>query len=178
MIRAAIPADILSLPAVERSAAERFRGTHMDWAADGGTVPLPVLARAMARGQLWVAEVQGGEVAGFLLAESEEGDLFIKEVSVALPHQGRGIGRALLRHAGEAAQAAGHTALALTTDSELPWNALFYARLGFRRLDHASLTPALRRRLAAEASLGLDMSRRCAMRLFLPEQERRGDRTP
>jgi hypothetical protein len=44
----------------------------------------------------------------------------------------------------------------------VPWNAPYYERLGFRRVD--DLTPGLRAIRAAEAARGLDRWPRVAMR--------------
>jgi hypothetical protein len=52
----------------------------------------------------------------------------------------------------------------LTTFRDIPWNAPFYARLGFRELQAEELTPALRARVAEEAAHGLPASLRLAMR--------------
>ena len=46
--------------------------------------------------------------------------------------------------------------MTLTTYSEVPWNAPYYERCGFHRLDEAQWTPSLRAIRAAEAAAGLD----------------------
>ncbi|WP_411757210.1 hypothetical protein [Streptomyces venezuelae] len=56
------------------------------------------------------------------------------------------------------------TALTLTTFADVPWNAPYYARIGFRPLADAELTPALRTIRAHEAELGLDRWPRLCMR--------------
>jgi N-acetylglutamate synthase-like GNAT family acetyltransferase len=74
------------------------------------------------------------------------------------------VGRALLAHAADHAREEGLTALTLTTFTEVPWNAPYYARLGFRPLPEADLTPGLREILATEAAHGLDRRPRVCMR--------------
>jgi hypothetical protein len=52
----------------------------------------------------------------------------------------------------------------LTTFTDVPWNAPYYQRLGFRRLSDDKLTPGLRAIRAREAAIGLDRWPRCCMR--------------
>lgn len=163
-VRLATAADLPELPAVERSAARRFAGTHMAFAVDGPTSAPERLAAARARGHLWVA-VADSRVGGFLMATPQGTDLFIEEISVALEQQGRGLGTQLLQAAADAAQGSGFAGLTLTTDRSLPWNAPYYARRGFVLLEQPD--GLLRARLETEASHGLDPHQRCAMRLEL-----------
>jgi predicted N-acetyltransferase YhbS len=74
------------------------------------------------------------------------------------------VGRALLAHAAGRAGEEGLTGMTLTTFAEVPWNAPYYARLGFRVLAEAELTPGLRAIRAAEAAHGLDRWPRVCMR--------------
>lgn len=162
MIRSAYPSDLACLADIERSAAERFLGTAMAWAANGDPLPHTELAQAQTAGLLWVAQPDD-QVRGFALTRPMGDDLFLAEMSVALPWQGHGLGRALLQAVLAHARAAGqYRSVVLTTDRELPWNAPFYRRLGFAELPgaHSSLLQA---RLQAEAAGGFDPARRCAM---------------
>lgn len=170
MIRHAHPADLAFLPDIERSAAERFLGTPMAWAATGETQPPAALASAAAAGLLWVAADDGDRPVGFALAQPLGGDLFLAEMSVASPWQGQGLGGGLLRAVVTRARAAGeYDAVVLTTDRELPWNGPFYRRHGFVDVPAAHLTPALRARLREEVAAGFDPARRCAMRFAWPD---------
>lgn len=62
----------------------------------------------------------------------------------------------------------GLTALTLTTFTDVPWNAPYYARLGFRALSESELTPGLRRIRAEEAAHGLARWPRVCMRVDVP----------
>ncbi|RBL85806.1 GNAT family N-acetyltransferase [Streptomyces cavourensis] len=166
MIRLAISSDLGVLPDIERSAAGRFLGTPMAWASAGDPLPPAVLAQAMADGLLWVALDETGRPAGFALARPLDADLFLAEMSVALPHQGRGLGRALLQAViDHAAAACTFHGVVLTTDRELPWNGPFYRRAGFVEVPVEQQGPSLRAQLRHEADAGFDPARRCAMRL-------------
>jgi GNAT superfamily N-acetyltransferase len=165
-IRLAVPADFPAIAEVERAAARVFAGTHMDWAVDAPPTDPSWLAAAWGRGWLWVAVLAAdGRVAGFLMATPLAQDLFVQELSVHPDLHRQGIGTALLAQAAAAARKAGCAGMALTTDRTLPWNAPFYARLGFVLQERPD--PELRDRLAAERRAGLDPRQRCAMRLDL-----------
>ncbi|GGQ04203.1 hypothetical protein GCM10010266_29670 [Streptomyces griseomycini] len=97
-----------------------------------------------------------------------DGALHVEQVSVHPRAARRGVGRALLAHAARCAREEGLTALTLTTFAEVPWNAPYYARLGFRTLAGPDLTPGLRRIRAEESGHGLDRWPRVCMRIDLP----------
>lgn len=159
--------DIDALPDVERAAARRFSTQpELAWIADA-----PVQDRHQHRacadaGQSFVAR-NGDRPVGFILTLPMDASLFILELSVHPDWQGNGIGRALLATAAEAARHRGFHALTLTTFLQVPWNAPFYAGLGFELLEDAALTPELRERREAETAHGLAWESRCAMRLKL-----------
>ncbi len=54
--------------------------------------------------------------------------------------------------------------MTLTTFTDIPWNAPYYTRLGFRVLDAGELTEGLREIRRAEAAMGLDAWPRVCMR--------------
>lgn len=115
----------------------------------------------LAAGTLWVAEADGG-LAAFLAATPHGNRLHIDEVDVDQARQGQGLGRRLMRHTIAWARANGFASLSLTTFRSVPWNAPFYASLGFREDD---ALPELQAILRAEADKGLQD--RCAMVLRL-----------
>ena len=165
MIRLARAEDAGHLPEVERSAASRFRSiADLAWIADSEPTPAEIFRRMIAAGTVWVAEGAEGGLTGFLAAEQAGQDLHIWELSVLAPQQGRGIGRRLVAAARAHAKTAGLSALTLTTFQDVPWNAPFYARLGFGMLPASALGPRLGSILDREAGLGLPRERRCAMR--------------
>lgn len=50
---------------------------------------------------------------------------------------------------------------------DIPWNGPYYARLGFRTLDLATITPGLQAVRQGEAEAGLPMEHRICMQLDL-----------
>ncbi len=170
-IRLAVRRDAASLPAVERSAAQRFREVpDVAWIADSGTTSPKVHKHYIKEGTVWIAEDELGSVVGFLTAERVGDDLHIWEISVCLDHQGRGIGRRLIEAATVYARDAGLAALTLTTFGNLHWNAPFYAKLGFE-----TLRPGEDRRLAHildKEATSIPGGPRCAMRKRLSGRTR------
>ncbi|MCU1724160.1 GNAT family N-acetyltransferase [Pseudomonas sp. 5P_5.1_Bac1] len=166
-IRPARPHDAHLLPAIERSAAEAFLAVErLAWVAAHEVLSVEEHLGFIDKGLLWVAVDEQDQPLGFLCASVQDGGVHIDELSVALCHQGQGLGRALIACVEAWAQAQGFTALTLTTFREVPWNAPFYARLGFVCLDNGELQGFLRQQIAHEHALGLPG--RCAMRKALP----------
>jgi len=120
----------------------------------------------IARGHCLVAE-EGGELVGFLASQPFGRELHVWELDVVPAHQGKGIGAALLRGAMIDAGNAGFAALTLTTFRDIPWNAPFYAKLGFEEVTALDAHPRLAGELAVETDSGLPANMRCAMIRFL-----------
>ncbi|MEM9665348.1 MAG: GNAT family N-acetyltransferase [Bacteroidota bacterium] len=164
-VQRALPAHIGALPAIERAAAEGFPDRLLPLSSRGVVQPTAALAAAQAEGRLWVALSLEQEPVGFALAEIAGEIALLTEVDVHPNHQRQGLGRALVEAVIAWAQQAGVEALTLTTFASLPWNAPFYERLGFRRLDRTALEGRLAQALQEEARRGLQD--RVAMRLDL-----------
>ena len=159
--------DIAQLPVVERSAAQAFISLPaFAWLAQAPVIDAALHRQFLAQGRSLVA-VQEGAVAGFLLFEPVDDALFIAELSVRRDRQGQGVGRRLLAAAAARAGSDGAAAVTLTTFRHVPWNAPFYARLGFTVVEEEALTPGLKQKLEEEEAHGLARELRCAMRLTL-----------
>ncbi|MBL5943844.1 GNAT family N-acetyltransferase [Enterobacter asburiae] len=164
-IRPTIPHDINALPAIERAAGERFRESpDLARLADGEVISAEQHLEYAERGLSWLA-LANDKPVGFILAEAHPSSLFIVELSVDLEWQGKGIGRQLIACVADHARKRGLTALTLTTFRDVPWNAPFYARLGFEKM--TTLTPELRQKREEETAHGFAYETRCAMRLPL-----------
>lgn len=164
-VRPTRPGDVTALPAIERAAGERFREVPaLAWLADGEAISAEQHLEYAERGLSWLALVND-RPAGFILAEAHSSSLFIVELSVDLDWQGKGIGRQLIARTADHARALGLASLTLTTFRDVPWNAPFYARLGFEKM--TTLTPELRQKRKEETAHGFAYETRCAMRLPL-----------
>ncbi|CAM3091350.1 MULTISPECIES: GNAT family N-acetyltransferase [Janthinobacterium] len=165
-IRAATGADLPLLAQVERSAAALFAhaGPELAWLVQGEPLPLSTLQMLQQHGGIWVAADGLDRPSGFLAAQPLDGQWFIVELSVALPHQRQGLGARLLDAAAAHARTLGCACLTLSTYRHLPWNAPYYARHGFSAIEAAALGAGHALKLAREAQDGHDPALRCLMR--------------
>lgn len=155
-IRPARPEEFPVLQAVEVASGEPFREVGMPWIADDDPLPLDVLGRL----HVWVAA--DPEPVAWVAAEPVDGYAHVEQVSVHPDRARRGIGARLLDHVEGWAAARGLRGLTLTTFRDVPWNAPYYERLGFREV--TALTPGLAAIVEAEARRGLDAARRVCLR--------------
>jgi len=109
-----------------------------------------------------VADV-GGHAVGYGAARPLAGLYWLRELSVDPPYGRRGIGAALLEGVLERARLSGHGMAGLSTFSDVPFNAPFYARHGFVAVDPGTAAREIARRFAAEVPAGVDASRRVLM---------------
>ena len=141
-----------------------FAEIGMPEVADYDPWSVKELGAWLGAGRLWVVAGEADEPVAFLGASLIDGCMHIDQVSVDPGSARRGLGRVLLEHAASQATAAGLPALTLTTFAQVPWNAPYYTRCGFRVLDDAEVTPGLRAIRRREAALGLDRWPRVCMR--------------
>ncbi|MFE9929622.1 GNAT family N-acetyltransferase [Streptomyces sp. NPDC005533] len=171
-LRAARTDELTALQDIERAAGICFRDVGMAEIADDEPLTLGELGRYQRAGLAWVAvDAPGpgpgagpGDPVAYLIADRVDGNLHVEQVSVRPDRARRGIGRSLLEHLAGLAAHEGVPALTLTTFTEVPWNAPYYARCGFRLLDDGGLTPGLRAIRARESEHGLDRWPRACMR--------------
>ncbi len=90
--------------------------------------------------------------------------MHLDELDVLPEHGCRGVGSALLRAVENRARNSDYTEITRTTFRDVPWNAPFYSRIGFEAIPEEELDEELLRRLSDESALGLERSRRVAMR--------------
>ncbi len=152
------------LRAIEQRAGELLKDHEAHPVFAGHGLDLPTLREGLERGQLWVVDAADGGIAGYLLAGELAGEFHVLQMDVDPAHARRGHGRALLRHALAQARADGYAAAVLTTLSDVPWNAAFYASEGFVEVPEAEWNDDLRTVMAEEAALGFPMHLRVAMR--------------
>jgi GNAT superfamily N-acetyltransferase len=158
------PEDVPALQELERAAGETFRPLGMDRIADDDPLPAAELLRFGRAGLAWVGEDVDGTPVAYLAAEVVDGALHVEQVTVHPRAARRGLGGELLEHAAGLARARGLAALTLTTFRDVPWNAPYYERLGFRAVPEPGLGPGLRAVRRHEASIGLDAWPRVVMR--------------
>jgi GNAT superfamily N-acetyltransferase len=158
-IRQASIEGLAQLEAVERAAAQLFvQSPYPDLAES----PLNISDFDPSTQLVW-AVFAGEQIVAFTLVDQFGDYAHIHELDVHPQHARRGLGARLLAHVGVWAQAQGLHYLTLTTFRNVPWNAPYYARLGFVEWE-GDLPPDLQAILDAERAAGLDMPNRVAMR--------------
>ena len=160
MIRRASRADFTDLQEIERAAGRAFAAVGMTSVAEDEPFTDAELDAFTTAGNAWVSD-EDGRVAAYAVVMWVDGLLHIEQVSVHPDFAGRGLGARLIDHL---ASTYDTPALTLTTFTDVPWNAPYYERLGFRRLTAGEETPGLRELRAAEAAHGLDHWPRTCMR--------------
>jgi GNAT superfamily N-acetyltransferase len=163
LIRPGRAEDLPALDAIEQSGAETFTAFGQPLADGSPPAPADQRERVLAQGLLWVADDAAEGVIGFLAAEITDDGLYVEEVDVLMQRQKQGHGRRLMQAAIDWARGRRLPAVTLTTFRSIPWNAPFYASMGFVELETPS--PHLAATLANEVANGFED--RCAMRLGL-----------
>lgn len=94
-------------------------------------------ARAVARGEVWVAE-SGAVIAGLLVLVARPDHLLLENVAVDPSAQGTGIGARLLAIAEEQALRLGLPEIRLYTHVTMTENQAYYPRHGYRQTHRAT----------------------------------------
>ncbi|NEE01940.1 GNAT family N-acetyltransferase [Phytoactinopolyspora halotolerans] len=168
MIRRARGDELEILQEVERAAGAPFREVGMDLIADDDPPSISELAEFQRAGRAWVHVDDRDRPVAYLLADVVDGCAHIEQVSVRPDHARQGRGRELIDAVDDWARGRGLRGLTLTTYADVPWNAPYYQRLGFRILADDELAEGLRTIRKDEAVRGLDMWPRVAMFRELP----------
>jgi ribosomal protein S18 acetylase RimI-like enzyme len=171
VVRLATVDDVAEIQAVEVAAGERFRDVDDERIARCADAPpywTAGLERASTEQRAWVAVDDGGAIIGFAVAWVVDGEGHLDELAVAPDHGRRGVGRALVDEVVAWTEAQGLASITLTTFRDVPWNAPYYEKLGFRVV--SPLTPALKALVIEQATWGLDPSLRVVMRRSLSAQ--------
>lgn len=145
VIRPAMREDAAAMAAVEVAAAQRFREIGMtDIAEAEPTDTAAVLAR-IDGGRAYVAVDMQGACVGFAFYRLLDARrLYLEELDVAPSHAGQRIGARLIEQVSARAAREGIAEVVLSTFRDAPWNAPYYARLGFSIVDDATLDDTLR----------------------------------
>ena len=166
-VRPARREDLPALAAIERAAQALFAHAGMPELADAPVLSLAEVERYAADGLVAVAEHPRDGIVGFVVVRPLGGAAHVQELDVHPDHGRLGLGRALLDRALGWARAEGFRTATLSTFRDVPWNAPFYARVGFRETAPDDASPALRALRAEEPANGLDLDRRVLMTLEL-----------
>ena len=155
--------DLAELQRIETAAGQLFRSVGMTDVANHDPTSIKELEEACEIGLL-ITAVCEGRLAGLAVAGVVDGNFHIEEMSVHPAFMRRGIGTALVASFCAQAKAQSHPWVTLRTFRDIPWNAPFYARIGFNEIPEAARTPGLIALIAEETERGLDPDRRLFMR--------------
>ena len=151
---------------LERRAATLFSPEDLSPALAAQATAVAVYAQAQREERLIASRHVGGRLVGFahVTIPSEGEAAHLEELDVD-PDWGRqGVGSRLVAAVFEWAEARGFREVHLSTFRDVPWNAPFYARLGFEIVDESEWTAEMRALREAEREQGLDPDRRVLMR--------------
>lgn len=115
----------------------------------------------IGNGVVFVAAGSDDLPAGFAVSAMQGDRLHLRELSVDPAFGRRGLGTALVDAVAAHARSRGLRGVSLTTFREVPFNAPFYARIGFREAEDAG--PELAETLFRETPHGVDPRDRVAM---------------
>lgn len=166
-IRAAEGADLARLAPIEARAAQRFLESPHPQMATFPLFDAGELAAMVDAGEVLVATDEDDTPIGFAVVGRLGSEAYLHEIDVEPSWSRRGVGRALLGAVAEHARARGHDTLLLSTFSDVPWNAPFYARLGFVAVTPAPDEAAFVALSERERLSGLPMASRVIMRARL-----------
>ena len=170
-IRMAVESDLPALPAIENDAAHAFAEVGYGFCAGLPGQSVEALRLAMRDGALLVAEAgEERRLVGFAQVWRTREAAHLRELNVLRACQKQGIGRALLEGVASWAREAAIPMMTLTTFRDVPWNAPWYARMGFEVVDAAALPEDLLHRLAPELALDRPEYPRVTMRMQLRAQ--------
>lgn len=162
--RFAVSHDASAIRTIEFEAGQRFASVGMAGIADAPPMKLELVERKIAAREIIIAVDADATRAGFVMFEPQPARIYIQELDVLTSHAGRRIGAALIEQVAQLARTRQLTQLILSTYRDVPWNAPYYRRLGFRDIEKVELDVALIARRDAHIARGLDESKRVFMR--------------
>jgi len=154
------PAHAGRLREIERAAGARFQDIGMGAIADNEPTPASILEDRAALRQLLIARDDKGGIAGFLIWSPKDGLAYIEEVSVDPAHAGHRLAARMIDRLCADIRAR-FDRVSLATFRDVPWNAPYYAKLGFAEAQ-TNLGPDHDETWRRQA-MNLDMSRRLFM---------------
>ncbi len=150
MIRRPHRHEIKLLPQIENAADARYARVGLDLVIAMPPASLTSLEAGRREDRLWVAVSPLNRPVGFALMKFPGGTAWLDQLSVLDRWQSRGLGAALIDRTASAARARGFEALYLSTYRDVPWNAPFYARRGFKEVPRGNWPRAFRAQFLTE----------------------------
>jgi len=155
------------LQKIERAASELFSVKDLPAEIRSHVTSWNTFNQAISSDRLWIIAAEAMQPVGFALISILDDQAHLCEMDVHPDHGRQGLGTRLMRHVLNRVQARGFAYMTLTTFEHLGWNAPFYAKLGFKKLEEEEMGSELRENLELERRFGL--KRRIAMRMELKD---------
>lgn len=159
----ATESHLAAIPAIESAAAAIFPVADLPLDVRYKVTDEETLRAAERNGQIWVAIDPQQTPVGFAMLAEVDGNPHLDEMDVLPEHGRNGIGKRLAQTIIGQLSAGGHDRLTLVTFRHLPWNAPFYATLGFEPVEACKVGPELKQVLEDERDAGIDMENRVVM---------------
>lgn len=166
-IRSARAEDLALLAPIEQSAAVLFQNTPYSFLVSAEPLPLAFVQQRFQAGQVWVAVDRDDTAIGYAITNEVDDTLYLQQIDVEPSCGRRGVGSDLVRTVCVWAKSHGYPVVSLSTFREIPWNAPFYAKLGFQILDESEITPSFQQIRLKESEAGLPLSERVIMQCKL-----------
>ncbi len=164
-IRLAKKSDLPTLKEIEIQSAKRFSGTGLIDNLTSNFFEPQKLSSFIDKKQVWIACSQENIEVGFVVISQRGSSAYIEELDVLPDHGKQGIGKRLMKEAIDWAKQNLFNEIFLSTFALIPWNAPFYAKLGFRTVDRQVWPDELFAVYAEELAQGLPMDERVFMKL-------------
>jgi len=166
----AAKSHLSAIPRIEQAAASVFSEADLPLHIRFRVTDRKTLADAQRERRLWVAVNSKGEPVGFALACVIDEQAHLDEMDVLPDYARRGIGTKLVETVVKWADDEGFDELTLTTFRHLPWNAPYYAALGFEIVEACMQGDEMHELMRKEAKAGLKAANRVCMRRLLQGQ--------
>jgi GNAT superfamily N-acetyltransferase len=162
-IRFARVEEIPLLSHIEQSASSLFLDTPYSFLINADPLPLDYVQQQFQSGRVWVAVDCYETVVGYAIACEVDDTLYLHQIDVVPKHGRKGIGSALVDTICDWAKQHGYHIVSLSTFQDIPWNAPFYSKLGFRPVDESELTKGFQQIRLKEFEAGLPILERVIM---------------
>jgi RimJ/RimL family protein N-acetyltransferase len=164
-IRPGCKEDIAFLPNIEIAAGKLFLEAGLVHTANKPPLAMDFLLNQARKGMLWVICDMLDHPIGFAVLLNLGTGIHLEEIDVHPTHARRRLGTRLIEHLCDWAFVKGYAKMTLITFKDLPWNAPFYQKLGFKTVGTDELNPQLEKLLANETLQGVPAEQRICMQV-------------
>jgi GNAT superfamily N-acetyltransferase len=155
--------ELPKLQRIEQCAGKLFANTAHAWIEGDEGMGLDSFTHWFVHGMIWVAVDETDEPVGFAVAHELDGNAYLHELDVDPEHGRQGLGTRLIDTVTAWARENAYPAVTLATCVNIPWNAPYYTRLGFRCLREEELGPGLQQIRTHEIEAGWSPADRVCM---------------